>query len=112
MAQLGGSRFVHFCTVNGQSRRIARCSSCVRGCTSVFPGVPGAHRLDGHQTDPFRGARYRDIPVILAGYRLPVQSPGHFDRQVALDDRADCRDRFSPIRGLVADRERRDLRRD
>lgn len=74
--------------------------------------MPGAHRLDGHQTDSFASARYRDIVVILASDRLAVQSPRHVDRQVTLKNGADRRNGFSPIRGLVADRKRRDLRRD
>lgn len=100
-----------FCTVDGQGGRIAGRPCRVRGGTRVFPGVGAVHSLDGHQTDTFPGARYRDIGAIVGGDRLAVQGPGQLDGQVPLHDGAHSRDRFSPIRGFVTDRERRDLRR-
>lgn len=99
------------CTVYGQGGRIAGRSCRVRGGTRIFSGVAAAHSLDGHQTDAFPGARYSDIGVIVGRDRLTVQGPGKLDGQVPLYDGAHCRDRFSPIRGFVTDRERRDLRR-
>ena len=74
--------------------------------------MSAAHGLDGHQADSLPGARYRDIAVILASDRLAVQRPRYLDRQIALDDGANRRNCLTPIRGLVADGKRRDLRRD
>jgi len=100
------------CTVHSQASGVAGRSGCVGGCASVLPGVSRAHSLDSHHADALAVSRDRHIPVILLGDRFAVQRPRYLDRQISLQDRADRRDRLSPIRGLVADRERRDLRSD
>jgi hypothetical protein len=106
------SHFMQCCTVHSQGSGVAGCSGCVGGCASVFPSVSRAHGLDSHHADALAVSRDRHVPVILLGDRFAVQRPRHLDRQVSLQDRADCRDRLAPIRRLVADRERRDLRSD
>lgn len=108
----GQVRFMQCCTVHSQDSGIAGRSGRVRGCASVLAGVSRAHGLDSHHADSLAVSRDGHVPVILLGDRFAVQRPRHFDRQVSLHDRADRRDRLAPIRGLVADRERRDLRGD
>ena len=98
-------------TVDSQDGRVAGRSGLVGRSARVLAGVSRGHGLDAEYAVLSRGRQNVNVRTIAAD-RLAVQRPRDLDRQVALEDGAHHGNRFAPVRWLLGDDERSDLRCD
>lgn len=73
--------------------------------------MPRSHGLDGQLFDAFPGVGHDHVHPIGSD-RLVIEGPSDLERGVAFGDHALDRDQVPGVHWLVAERDRRDLRRD
>lgn len=99
------------CTVDVQFGRVRGRSSRVRGDAGVLPRMPRSHGLDGQLFDAFPGVGHDHVHPIGSD-RLAIEGPSDLERGVAFGHHTLYRDQVPGVHWLVAERDRRDLRRD